>query len=89
MFINKESSAFQAALLCFHVSPKGGIDAALVASPLDFEEIHPVGIKPDRDLFLLARPKCCFRKEAIIELVRIGKVDIPVLHDLNLCPVSS
>jgi len=46
-----------------------------------------VRIKPGRDLFLLARTQCGCRKEIIIELRRIGKVDVPVLQCLNLCPV--
>jgi hypothetical protein len=45
--------AFQAALLRLHVSAKGGINAALIAPALCFEEIHHIRVKPDRDLFLI------------------------------------
>jgi hypothetical protein len=34
-----------------HVSAEGGIDAALVAPALCFEEIHHIRINPDRELF--------------------------------------
>lgn len=77
------------ALLRFHVAAEGGVDAALVAPALCFEEIHHVRIKSEGDLFLLAGPEGRSRKEIVIELGRIGKVDVPVLHGLNLCPVCS
>lgn len=41
--------AFQAALLRLYVSAKSGINAALVAPALCFEEIHHIRVKPDRE----------------------------------------
>jgi len=81
------SSTLHAALLSFHVAAEGSIDAALIAPALCFEEIHHVGIEPKGDLLFLAGPEGRSRKEIVIELWHIGKVDVPVLHTSNLCPV--
>lgn len=81
------SGALHPALLRLHVAAEGRVDAALITPALCFEEVHYVGIEPKRDLFLLARPEGRSRKESVIELGRIGKVDVPVLHGFNLCPI--
>jgi len=67
------SGALYPALLRLHISAEGGIDAALIAPALCFEEVHHVGIKSKRDLFLLAGPEGRSRKEFFIELGRIVK----------------
>ena len=73
--------------MSFHISAEGGVDVALIAPALCFEEIHHVRINSESDLSLFARPQDSSREEIIIELGCIGKVDIPVLQGLNLCPV--
>lgn len=78
------SSALLASLMRFHVPSENDIDTVLITPPSRFEEFNHVRVEPQGNLLLLAWLQLGFRKEIISELGNIGKIDIAVLHGLNL-----